>query len=229
MRHFACLTVCIAALTGTLIAPVAAAATLPGSSIEASGFLGDYADLAKAPGPADSWQWVRPGVDWKSFDKIMLQPIEVWINPQAAYPGIQPDVYKQMTDNFRDVLIGVFRDGGYKIVDQQGPGVLRVHLALTGITPERPSLTPLDILPIKLAFDVARRATGTDKTVIVVSGEFEVLDGATGQRVFAQVTTKKDAHRFVGQNLTWDEVRNAATTWANQARTRLDAARAAAR
>lgn len=202
-----------------------AAGTLPGSSLQTSGFLGDYSELSKAPGAQDSWQWVRPGVDWKAYRKIMLQPIEVWINPQAAYAGIQPDVYKQITDSFRNVLLEAFRAGGYGIVDQPGPGVLRLRVALTGITPERPSLTPLDVLPIKLAFDVARAATGTDKNVIAVSGEAEVLDGVSGQRLFAQVTTKKDAHLFVAQNLSWDDVREAAMAWANQARSRLDAAR----
>lgn len=192
--------------------------------MQTSGFLGDYADLSKAPGTQDSWQWVRLGVDWKAHRKIMLQPIEVWINPQAVYADIQPDVYKQITDSFRNVLLDVFRVGGHRIVDQPGPGVPRLRVAPTGITPERPSLTPLDALPIKLAFDVARAATGTDKNVIVVSGEAEVLDGVRGRRLFAQVTTKKDAHLFVAQNLTWDDVREAATAWANQARARLDAA-----
>jgi hypothetical protein len=41
--------------------------------------------------------------------------------------------------------------------------------------------------------------------------------------------TRKDAHLFVGQNLSWDDVRDGATEWANQARTRLDAARAGQR
>ena len=76
---------------------------------------------------------------------------------------------------------------------------------------------------------MARSATGTDKTVIVVSGEVEALDGVSGQRLFAQVTTRKDAHLFVGQNLSWDDVRDGATEWANQVRARLDAARAGQR
>jgi Protein of unknown function (DUF3313) len=188
---------CSAALYVTLggSAPALANGTLPDSSVQASGFLGDYAGLAKVLGRFDTWQWVRPGVDWMAYDKLLVPPVEVWINPQAAYPGIVPDVYKRITDNFRGVLIDTLRDR----------------------------------VPIKLAMDVARSATGTDKTVIVVSGEVEALDGVSGQRLFAQVTTRKDAHLFVGQNLSWDDVRDGATEWANQARARLDAARAGQR
>ena len=225
MRGLAAIAFCACVLTG---APAvhADAGTLPGSSLRASGFLGSYADLSKVPGGLDTWQWVRPGVDWKPYDKILVQPIEVWINTEAAYPGIEPGLYKQLTDHFRQTLIDTFRAGGYQIVDKAGPGVLRLHLALTGVTPERPALMPLDILPIKLAFNVVRSATGTDKTVIAVSGEVEALDAVSGQRLYAQVTTRKDAHLFVAKNLTWEDVREAATEWAEQARARLDKARA---
>ncbi len=139
MLRRAAIVVVLAACLGGL-GSAWATGTLPGSTFQTSGFLGDYDQLSKVPGEQDSWQWVRPGVDWKAYRKIML--------------------------------------------------------ALTG-----------------------------DKNVIVVSGEAEVLDGVSSQRLFAQVTTMKDAHLFVAQNLTWDDVREAATAWANQARARLDAAR----
>ena len=90
-----------------------------------------------------------------------------------------------MADEFRAVVTQEFRAGGYEVVDKPGPGVLRLHFALTGVNPERPGFTPLDVLPIKIAINAARFATGTDKTVIAISGEAEVLDGVTGERLFA--------------------------------------------
>jgi hypothetical protein len=201
---------------------------LPGSTGHASGFLGDYGQFQKVPGRLDTWQWVKPGVDWKQYTKIFLAPVEVWINPGADYPGIQPATYKQITDEFRGVVSKEFRAGGYEVVDRPGPGVLIIHFALTGINPERPGFTPLDVLPIKIAIDAARFATGTDKTVIAVSGEAEVRDGATNERLFAQVTTRKDAHLFVGKSITWSDVSTGATEWAEQARARLDRARGVA-
>lgn len=225
MRHITRHVLMIALCVFGLGVAQADTGTLPGSPLVTSGFLGSYSDLRKVPGEMDTWQWVKPGVDWKSYDKIMVQPIEVWINPQSAYPGIQPDVYKQMADHFRQKLVVAFRDGGYQVVDKPGAGVLRLHIALTGMTPERPGLTPLDVLPFKMAINVARRAAHADKTVVAVAAEIEALDGATGQRVFAQVTTKKDAQHFVGKDLSWEELGAAATEWAQQARARLDAAR----
>jgi hypothetical protein len=202
---------------------------LPGSTVEASGFLGDYSQFRQVPGPFDTWQWVRQGVNWKQYTKLYLEPVEVWINPQGAYPGIEPGLYKRMVDEFRAHVVQEFRAGGYEVVDRPGPGVLKLHFALTGVTPERPGFNPLDVLPIKIAINAARYATGTDKTVIAISGEAEVLDGVTNQRLFAQVTTRKDVHLFVGKQVTWEDVRDGATEWAKQARAMLDKARAVSR
>jgi len=202
---------------------------LPGSSVEASGFLGDYSQFRKIDGRLDTWQWVRPGVDWKPYTKLYIEPVEVWISPQAAYRGIEPGLYKKMVDEFRLHVTQEFRAGGYQVVEQPGPGVLKLHFALTGVNPERPGFSPLDVLPIKIAINAARYATGTDKTVIAISGEAEVLDGVSGQRLFAQVTTRKDVHLFVGKQVTWDDVRDGATEWAKQARAMLDKARGVSR
>lgn len=200
-------------------------AVLPGSDVQVSGFLGDYSKLTRVPGQADQWQWVKPGVNWRPYTKIFIPPVEVWINPASAYPVVQPDLYKQMTDTFRTLTADEFRAGGYEIVDQPGPYVLVLRYALTGVTPERPGLTPLDLLPVKIAVDATRYATGTDKTVIVISGEVEALDGATKERLFAEVAIRRDYHLFIGKQLTWDDLRNGATNWAKQSRQRLDRAR----
>jgi hypothetical protein len=215
--------------TGTTAGPAASPKLLPGSSVEASGFLGDYSQFRRVPGPFDTWQWVRPGVDWKRFTRLYIEPIEVWINPRSAYPGIEPGLYKRMVDEFRTHVVQEFQAGGYPVVDRPGPGVLRLHFALTGVNAERPGFTPLDVLPIKIAIDAARYATGTDKSVIAITGEAEVLDGVTNERLFAQVTTRKDAHLFIGRQVTWEDVRGGATEWAKQARALLDKARGVSR
>jgi hypothetical protein len=200
-------------------------AVLPGSDVQASGFLDDYSKLTRVPGQADTWQWVRPGVNWKPYTKIYMPPIEVWINPAASYPVVQPDLYKQMTDTFRTLTAEEFRAGGYEIVDKPGLNVLVLRYALTGVTPERPDLTPLDLLPVKIAVDATRYATGRDKTVIVVSGEVEARDGVTNERLFAEVAVRRDYHLFIGKQLSWDDLRNGTTNWAKLSRQRLDRAR----
>ena len=227
MRSFALVTAAALVLGACAQQPTVPGSreVLPGSNLQVSGFLGDYSGFTRVPGQPDAWQWVRPGVNWRPYTKVLIPPVEVWLNPTAEYLAIQPDVYKQMTDTFRTLTAQEFRAGGYEVVDQPGPGVLKLRYALTGVTPERPGVTPLDLLPIKMAVNAARAATGTDKTVIVVSGEVEARDGVTDERLYAEVAVRRDYHLYLGKQLTWDDLRSGASNWAKLSRERLDRAR----
>ena len=86
---------------------------------------------------------------------------------------------------------------------------------------------PLDERPIKMAITVARAATGTDRPSSRPPARRRRSTGVTGERVFALVSTRKDADPSVGNQLTWQDVQSGATEWAVEARERLDAGRGA--
>ncbi len=199
---------------------------LPGSQVRASGFLRDYSELVPTKGVKGEWEYVRKGVDWRPYTRIMLRPMEVWINTAAEYPAIQPDVYKKIEDTVRRIVTQEFEAGGYQVVDKAGPDVLVFHYALTGVTPVRQGLVPSDVLPVKAAITAVRYATGTDSYYIALSGEIEVLDGATGERVFAAVGARRSfATQLKSDEMTWDEMEDSVTYFAKQWRTRLDRGR----
>jgi hypothetical protein len=199
---------------------------LQGSEVRASGFLNDYSQLAPVNGVRGEWEYVRKGVDWRPYTKIMLRPMEVWINTGAEYPAIQPDLYKKIEDTIRGIVSQEFESGGYHVVDKAGPGVLVFHYALTGVTPVRQGLLPSDVLPMKAAITAVRYATGTESYYVALSGELEVLDGATGERVFAAVGARRSfATQLKSDEMTWDEMQDSVTYFAKQWRTRLDRGR----
>ena len=196
---------------------------LRGTNVHASGFLRDYSELAPVKGVTGEWEYVRKGVDWKPYTKIMLRPMEVWVNPGADYPAIQPDLYKQIEDTIKEIVSKEFKAGGYQIVDKPGSGVLVFHYALTGVTPVRQGLLPSDALPLKAAITAVRYATGTEAYYVALSGEIEVLDGVSGERVFAAVGARRSfATELKGDEITWDELHDVVTYFAKQWRTRLD-------
>ncbi len=157
-------------------------------------------------GVKGEWEYVRKGVDWRPYTRITLRPMEVWINTAATYPAIQPDLYKKIEDTVRRIVTEEFESGGYQVVDKAGPGVLVFHYALTGVTPVRQGLLPSDALPLKAAITAVRYATGTESYYIALSGEIEVLDGATGERVFAAVGARRSfATQLKSDEMTWDE------------------------
>src|SRR5262245_8467129 len=122
---------------------------LPGTNVHASGFLQDYSELAPVKGVTGEWQYVRTGVDWKPYTRIMIRPMEVWVNTEASYPAIQVELYKKIEDTIRQIVTEEFQAGGYEVVDQPAPHVLEFHYALTGVTPVHQGFLPDDVLPLK--------------------------------------------------------------------------------
>lgn len=199
---------------------------LRGTEIRASGFLGDYSQLAPVKGVTGEWEYVRKGVDWRPYTKIMMRPMEVWVNRSADYPAIQVDLYKKIEETVRQIVTEEFEPGGYQVVDKPGSGVLVFHYALTGVTPVRQGLLPSDVLPVKAAITAVRYATGTEAYYVALSGEIEVLDGASGERVFAAVGARHSfATQLKSSEITWDELQDSVTYFAKQWRTRLDRGR----
>ena len=203
---------------------------LQGSNVRASGFLHDYSQLAPVSGVVGEWEYVKKGVDWRPYTRIMLRPMEVWINRGADYPAIQPELYRRIEKTIRDIVVSEFAAGGYQVVDKPEAGVLVFHYALTGVTPVRQGLQPGDVLPMKAAITAVRYATGTEAYYVALSGEVEVLDGATGERVYAVVGARRSfATQLKGDEITWGEMEDSVTYFARQWRTRLDRARGVTR
>ena len=201
---------------------------LPGSDIRASGFLGNYSELKPVPGEQYLWRYVRPGVNWKQYDKVFVEPMEVWLNPEADRPGIQPEVYSQVDRLFKEIVAEEFQSHGYKIADRPGPGVLVFRGALTGVTPIQQGFEPTDVLPIKAAVNAGKYAVGAEPYYIVLSGEIEMLDGSSRERLLAAVGARRGFQTTTkGSQITWTELKDTFTWVAARWRQQLDRAKAA--
>ena len=202
---------------------------LPGSDIRASGFLGNYSELEPVPGEQYLWRYVRPGVNWKEYDKVFVEPMEVWLNPEADHPGIQPELYSRVDRLFKEIVAKEFQSHGYRIADRPGPGVLVFRGALTGVTPMKQGFEPSDVLPIKAAVNAGKYAFGAEPYYIVLSGEIEMLDGASRERLLAAVGARRGFQTTTkGSQITWTELKDTFTWVAERWRQQLDRARGVA-
>lgn len=219
----------VAAVSGSTSADKPASgkgATLPGSDIKASGFLKDYTQLQPIPGRPYAWRYVKPGVNWKQYDKIFVAPMEVWVNPEADRLGIHPGFYTEIDQAFKQIVTQEFQSHGYQVVDKPGPGVLVFRSALTGVTPTHQGFEPSDVVPIKAVINAGRYAAGAEPYYIVLSAEIEVDDGATGERVYAAVGARRSFETTTkGSEITWSEVKDDFTWVAKQWRETLDRAK----
>lgn len=98
------------------------------------GFLSDPAKLRPVSANDDMLCWRQAGVDWKRYDKVMIERIQVYIKPSAGQRPIDPTDLKLLIDYFHTALVRDLTPVA-RIVTTSGPGVLRVRLALTALVP----------------------------------------------------------------------------------------------
>jgi len=202
-----------------LAAGSAAAEDKGGAKTQNSGFLSDYSKLAPAPDNPNSRRWIDKDFDFKPYDKILLDPVEVWVSPVSEYKGASPDALKRMSDDLTSSFKKALHPG-YTLVSKPGPGVLHIRLAITGVSFAKPPMKPYQVLPIMAIARVA-----SSDVVAVLSGEMQAIS-PDDKVVAAAVTTGTGDKSFSEkQQITFKELQGITDTWAKNLRKGLDTAR----
>jgi len=219
-----------------VIVCLAVAALLPGVAAQgrgsppdggvpnASGFLQDSARLKPVPGKDGRYVWTAPDAELRQYTRFMLPPMEIWIDRDAPYRGLSADVVQRIASIYQASFTRVLAPE-FAVVNQPGAGVATCRFAITGVTPERPRFTPLDVVPIKTAFTLVRVAAGASAQVARVSAEIECEDSISHKMLIEAVITGVGEKKFVeGQPITWEEVEPVLASWAQDFKVRLGAA-----
>ncbi len=189
--------------------------------VEKTGFLGDYSMLKPGGEDRAALLYIKSGVDFKPYDKIMFERVRVVLSPEADSREIDPAVLKELTDHYQQALLDAVKDG-YRVVDQPGPGVLRVRVAVTDVKPSKPVANTMStILPIGWVVAGATKVA-SDENVGTgeAATEMEVLDAMTGERLAAAVDRRQGGKMaFRGK---WTDTEDALDFWAKRFRERLD-------
>ncbi len=99
------------------------------------GFLSQPGRLKASAQAGGALCWRQPDVDWRRFDRVMIERIKVTLAPGSAQAPVDPTDLKAMLDYFDAALVRELGSANVKVVDQTGPGVLRIRLALTSLVP----------------------------------------------------------------------------------------------
>jgi hypothetical protein len=106
-----------------------------------TGFLGDYyKNLQPGPKEGVKFRWVKPGVDFTKYKKIIIDNVVFYFAPDSEDKGIDPEVMKELADTFNQDLLDAIKDKS-AIVVEPGPDVVRLKVALTGLKQSRPVLS----------------------------------------------------------------------------------------
>ena len=199
-------------------------------SRKVSGFLGDYSGLYPDPKNGDLLIYERDKEALKPYRKFMIDPVTVYLLPEAEDRGIDPDDLDRLARYFADAITDQLMDSDrYEIVTEPGPGVLEVRIAITNVEPTGGKKNAA----LKAGATAASVAVAPGASLAVprlsvgkVEIEGELLDSVSGERIAAFVTSKSGRRWFSGLNAykKWGDINAAFRSWAKNFRKRLDQA-----
>lgn len=151
-----------------------------------TGFLSDYAALRPVPDGGGVMCWRRPGVDWKRYDKVLIERMQVMLKPGTEGKGIDPTDLKMLTDYFHNALVKALQPQ-MQTVEQSGPGVIRMRIALTDLVPTGVgesvvgTAVPYGFVAEAASGVATGRPAGSTPYLGETGIELQFRDGATGQ------------------------------------------------
>jgi hypothetical protein len=191
-----------------------------GSSVPTSGFLSDYSQLR--PGTKDQALLVyfNPNANWSQYTAVMIDPVTIGFAPE-----------RQISQQDQITLANYYRQQleqnlskTFAIVNQPGPNVMRLRVALTDATTATPVLRTISVVvpQARILNSVKDLASGTYAFVGSARSEGEVLDSVTGIRLAAAVDQRSGGLSIKNADVwQWGDAENAMDYWAQRTAQRL--------
>ncbi len=182
-----------------------------------SGFLADYSELKPSNDIRGALVYEHPTVTLKDFSKFIVEPVAVHFAPSADGVTIDPAKLFELAQYLRGQAVKALNEK-YQVVNNSGPGVLRIRVAITGI---EQSIPLLNIHP------------GTKLLGIGLGGasmEAEAVDSVTGERILAVVDSQRGNRMSLFAGLSeFSHAKQVMDMWVERFVSRLDAAHEASR
>jgi hypothetical protein len=166
------------AITIASLAACSSGPKLMTEKIPESGFLPNYKVMQpvdNTPKDIRAWRYLKPGLFVSSYTAVMIEP--VYLNHREYTKEITPEVIAQTKKILEEAIRqAVSRRGDIKIVNQPGPGVLRVAVAITGAEISADGLRPWNFTPIGLAANANTYAASVNSRTPALVMENRITD-----------------------------------------------------
>lgn len=187
----------------------------------ANGFLGSDYSLLK-PGQSDqaALGYVNPNARWSNYDKIMLEPVEFWDGDKSS---VSPSDQHMLTAYFYNQLKQDLQQN-FTLVDQGGPGVMVVQVALINAKAATPVLRSVSLVvpQIRLVNSLQSLATGSYAFVGSAEAAWKVTDSQTGELLGAAIDQREGGTALSSAaQWQWGDAENAMNLWAQKTSDRL--------
>jgi hypothetical protein len=212
----------IAALALVAFVLVGCAQTRQARDVAQSGFLGDYSLLKEGPEGGALKVYQNPAADFKSYDKVLLDPVEIWTSGDSQMNELSKED-KEMVANRLYTLMYARLSKDYTMVQQAEPATLHIRVALTSAEQSWPTLDVIStILPQALLLSTLKKGiTGRPAFVGEASGEMKITNAETNEVLLEAVDSRVGAKNLSGVTNSWEDVDAAYAYWADRTGYRL--------
>ena len=190
---------------------------------EESGFLDDYSILERSTGGKGDLQialygWFDESVEWGSYDKVLLDPIEVW----RSRGGAPLEDIQRISNDFYSLLYEQLSKD-YTMVQSPGPNTLRFDVLMMSVRKVSVGLDKVtSTVPVGIGAPLTKLfVTGKPAFVGEASIQFKVTDTNTRKLLGAGVDRRVGGMDITKGADSWADVQNILRLWAQGARSRL--------
>jgi hypothetical protein len=216
--------VAIALLALTLLL-VGCAKTRQARSVKTHGFLGDYSQLAEVKGDPARLIYINESVNFSNYDAVMIDSVTLW--KSKATSKISAEDQQKLTDLFYKALHDQL-SADYRMVDEPGPGVLRVRAAITEAVGAVVVANAATTVVPQLRVITTAGGLAADSAMMAGSAalEAEMTDSLSNERLGAVVDKRLGNKTLSGAFAKWTNIDAAFKVWAETLRKRLAELRA---
>jgi hypothetical protein len=192
--------------------------SLLASAASASDFIEDMPQLQPDADRAGAMVWTKPGANRAAYTRVMLEPVTIFISPESKYKGLSAEELATLSQTFLDTMTKTL-EPEVPVVNQAGPGVLYLRVALTNVNVAKKKRGLLGYTPIGfVATTVKDAVAGPSISLQDAVFEVEALDSTTGERLGVVVDK---APKTEGDNLSWDSITKTIVFYAERYKARM--------
>ena len=171
-----------------------------------SGWMDDYDSLVYAE-DMNAFVFFNEAAKGK-YDKVLVQSVTIY-GRDARHSEMATEASDYLAAGVRKLL-----DEKGILATEPGPGVLRYHMAITGVEKSTEELKAYNVIPVSALFRGAKAATGNLSTYIDAMFEAEMVDSVSGDRVAAIVRKGiAETEKKSGDELTFEDVKPTLDSW----------------
>ena len=186
-----------------------------------SQFFGNDASLLQ-PGKEGqaAMVYINPNAQWSSYTKILLRPVECWdASDSSTATNDEQLLMTYFYNHLKETL-----QKNFTMVDQPGPGVLVIYVAIISASGPTPVLRSISVVvPQARVLNAAQSlATGSYAFVGSAQAEMKALDGSTGEFLAGAIDRRSGGIAMSSAaQWQWGDAENAMNYWSDKISSRL--------